>query len=109
MLSAGLVAVGHLRKPVKFDRIWAGRYTTFARNAVDGTIWGCGLNNFKQLGSVDPPHMQDHCVFSMVQLPAFDPKIRFVDLNYIFLQFSRVPVFVDFRYISSSTEHFLQD
>lgn len=79
MLSPGWVAVVHRRRPIKFDRVWAGRYTTFARNAENGTIWGCGLNNFKQLGSVDAVQMQDHCVFSMVQLAAFNPQIRLVD------------------------------
>ncbi|OQR76411.1 regulator of chromosome condensation-like [Tropilaelaps mercedesae] len=79
MLSPGLVVVISRRKSVKFNRIWAGRYTSFARSE-DGTIWGCGLNNFKQLGPLKASEMQDHCAFLMVRLHAFDPKIRWVDI-----------------------------
>lgn len=34
----------------KFDRIWAGQYTSFAREGRNGNIYGWGLNQFMQLG-----------------------------------------------------------
>lgn len=49
MLSPGLVPGKLGRKVVKFERVWATTYCTFAR-ATTGEIFGCGLNNFAQLG-----------------------------------------------------------
>ncbi|XP_037564540.2 regulator of chromosome condensation-like [Dermacentor silvarum] len=33
-----------------FDRIWAGPYNTYARLRETGKLYGCGLNNYHQMG-----------------------------------------------------------
>ncbi|XP_022660252.1 regulator of chromosome condensation-like isoform X2 [Varroa jacobsoni] len=79
MLQPGQVIVVNGRKSFKCDGIWASSYNSFVRSAVDGTIWGCGLQNYKQLGQVELA-AGEQCVFSMVKLKAFDPKIKWIEI-----------------------------
>lgn len=63
------------KRKIKFDRIWAGRFNSFART-TEGAIWGCGLNNYGQLGELDSKVMEDNFVFFLTELKSFDPKIK---------------------------------
>lgn len=70
----------HKRKHISFDAAWAGRFCTFLRDSVDGSIWGSGLNNFHQLGKVNSEDHTDNFVFLPVRLRAFDPNKKWTQI-----------------------------
>ncbi|XP_003748209.1 regulator of chromosome condensation isoform X2 [Galendromus occidentalis] len=80
MLTPLPMRVRRYRKPVLFDGIWAGRFSGFARSVSDGRIWGWGLNNYHQLGEINPDDHEDNFVYQPVELAAFDPKKRWTQI-----------------------------
>lgn len=60
-----VVAEGAL--PVTFDRVWAGGYTTIARERSTGSLYAFGLNNFCQLGTFEDSSSQ-------TELNLYSPK-----------------------------------
>ncbi|XP_077546740.1 regulator of chromosome condensation-like isoform X1 [Haemaphysalis longicornis] len=52
-------------KSVAFDSVWAGGYTTIARQRDTGLLYGFGLNNFRQLGSFEgSSNKAELCLYS---------------------------------------------
>ena len=58
-----------IESTVKFDRIWAGEYSSFAREGQNGNIYAWGLNNYIQLG-ID----SDDLTVMAPTLTSFDPS-----------------------------------
>uniref|UniRef100_A0A131YNV2 Regulator of chromosome condensation n=1 Tax=Rhipicephalus appendiculatus TaxID=34631 RepID=A0A131YNV2_RHIAP len=50
-----------------FDRVWAGAYATFARLRETGHLYGCGLNNYHQMGGQAQSLSESGTVISVPQ------------------------------------------
>ncbi|KAL1440246.1 hypothetical protein MTO96_009551 [Rhipicephalus appendiculatus] len=50
-----------------FDRVWAGAYATFARLRETGRLYGCGLNNYHQMGGQAQSSSESGTVISVPQ------------------------------------------
>ncbi|KAH9523591.1 Regulator of chromosome condensation [Bulinus truncatus] len=68
ILSPGRVRVKRFktRKLAQFSDVWAGTYTTFAKDKDTGDIYAWGLNNYYQLGFEDNSNR-----FIPVRVPSF--------------------------------------
>lgn len=50
-----------------FDGVWAGAYATFARLRETGCLYGCGLNNYHQMGGQAQSSSENGTVISVPQ------------------------------------------
>lgn len=73
LLNPGLVEF-KVRRKLKFDEIWAGTYSTFAKEYKKDDIYVFGLNNYHQIGKTGI-YIRDYILLDLTYVLTYSSEI----------------------------------